>query len=83
MAEAYEEWIRNECATDDVGYYILAHDSKMPARDRILTGRIRKALPALEKKPGLLQGVLDEIEQMHPWPRALASAMSEAVDRLL
>ena len=52
-------------------------------RDRVILVRIRKMIPALREKPALLQTLMNDLEQLHPWSQALANAVAAASDELL
>ena len=83
LAEAYCEWIRNESAIDDVWYCIFDKECKDAARDSVVIGRVKTNITGLRKKPGLLRSVREDLEQMHPWSRALADLMNDAFNELL
>ena len=82
VADACDEWLRNEAAIDDVWYCFLDSKCHDPARDRVMLGRIRKMIPALRKKPALLKTLMKDLEKLHPWSRALANAVAAAIDEL-
>jgi len=56
LAEAYRDWVRNESAIDDVWYCILEKKCKDLARDRVLIGRVQKALSGFNKNNRFAQG---------------------------
>ena len=79
---AYYEWLSNERNLDDLWYTVLGKSCRDPARDRVICGRMSKILPGARKKPTMLDEHLDELEQMHPWSRALANKLFEIEDCL-
>ena len=56
---------------------------KDTTKDRVTCGMIGKIIPNISKKPDALEVHVHEVEQLHPWSRALANKLEDIEERLL
>ena len=80
ILEAYYDWLTNECRLDELLYAMFEQGCKDTTKDRVTCGMVGKIL---RKKPDALEVHVHEIEQLHPWSRALDNKLEDIEERLL
>ena len=75
------EWAASEIRMDELHHTMACGDIGEPNRDRALQASIRKM--DASKRPKKLIDRMLEIEDAHPWTRAMAKCMAELDNRLM